>query len=90
MEIELTRISSDADVYDVRKAVAAVLHGPEFFDPNDKENKGRLPNFEIIMGKSPAGRIHNREDHSPCWLKPGTPITTYLYGRIPYTVRCSP
>jgi len=59
MEIELTRISFDADIYDVRKAVAAVLHGPDLFDLNDKENKGRVPNFEIIMGKSPAGRIHN-------------------------------
>jgi RNA-dependent RNA polymerase len=61
MEIELTRISFEADVYDVRKAVADVLHGPDLFDPNDKENKGRLPNFEIIMGISPAGRIHNRK-----------------------------
>jgi RNA-dependent RNA polymerase len=59
MEIELTRISFEADVYDVRKAVAAVLHGPDLFDPNDRENKGRVPNFEITMGKSPAGRIHN-------------------------------
>ena len=59
MEIELTNISFEASVYDVRKAVAAVLHGPDFFDPNNRENKGRLPNFEIIMGKSPAGRIHN-------------------------------
>jgi RNA-dependent RNA polymerase len=59
MEIELTRISFEADVYDVRKAVAAVLHGSDLYDPNDKENKGRVPNFDITMGKSPAGRIHN-------------------------------
>jgi RNA-dependent RNA polymerase len=59
MEIELTRISTEANVYDVRKAVAEVLHGPDLYDPNEKENKGRVPNFEIIMGKSPAGRIHN-------------------------------
>jgi len=59
MEIELTRISFEADVYDVRKTVAAVLHGPDLYDPNDRDNKGRVPNFEIIMGKSPAGRIHN-------------------------------
>jgi len=59
MEIELTNISFEADVYDVRKAVAAVLHSPDLYDPNDRKNKGRLPNFEIIMGKSPAGRIHN-------------------------------
>jgi hypothetical protein len=34
MEIELTRISFEADIYDVRKAVATVLHGPDLFDPN--------------------------------------------------------
>jgi RNA-dependent RNA polymerase len=59
MEFELTCIDSDATVYDVRKAVQEVLHGPELFDPNDKDNKGRKPNFEVVMGKSPAGRIHN-------------------------------
>ena len=59
MELELTRIDFDADVYDVRKAVQEVLHGPEFYDPNNKENKGRKPNFEVVMGTSPAGRSHN-------------------------------
>ena len=59
MEIELTRINIKADVYDVRKAVAAVLHGPDLYDPTNKENKGRVPNFEIIMGKGPAGHTHN-------------------------------
>jgi RNA-dependent RNA polymerase len=59
MEFDLKRISFDADVYDVRKAVALVLHGPELYDPNDKKNKGRKPNFEVIMGTSPAGRHHN-------------------------------
>ena len=59
MEIELTRISFEADVYDVRKAIAAVLHGPDLFDANDRENKGQVPNFEVIMGKGPAGCIHD-------------------------------
>lgn len=59
MELELTRIDFDADVYDVRKAVEVVLHGPDLYDPNDKDNKGRVPNFHIVMGISPAGRIHN-------------------------------
>ena len=59
MEIELTGIDFEADVYDVRKAVAAVLHGPDLYDPNDRENNGRVPNFEIVMGKSSVGRIHN-------------------------------
>ncbi len=59
MEIELSRISLDADIYDVHKAVAAVLHGPDLFDPSDEENEERVPNFEIIMGKGPASHIHN-------------------------------
>ena len=59
MEIELKRISFDADIYDIRKAVALVLHGPDLYDPNDKDNKGRKPNFEIVPGKSPAGRLHD-------------------------------
>ena len=59
MEIELRYIDLDADVYDVRKAVAAVLHGPDLYDPNDRENKGRVPNFEIVMDTDPAGHIHD-------------------------------
>ena len=59
MEIELSRINIKADVYDVRKAVAAVLHGPDLYNPSNEENKGRLPNFEIIMGKGSAGHTHN-------------------------------
>ncbi|KAI9446026.1 RdRP-domain-containing protein [Lactarius indigo] len=59
MDINLKRISFDADQYDVRKAVELVLHGPDLYDPNDKENKGRKPNFLVEMGESPAGRIHN-------------------------------
>ena len=59
MEIELTGIDFDADIYDVYEAVALVLHGPELYDPNDGRNKGRKPYFEIVLGESPAGRIHN-------------------------------
>ena len=59
MELELKRIDFDADIYDVRKAIQEVLHGPEFYDPNDKDNKGRKPNFQVVMGKSPAGRSHD-------------------------------
>ena len=59
MELELKWIHADADVYDVRKAVAAVLHGPDFYDPNDRDHKGRVPNFLIVMGESPAGHSHN-------------------------------
>jgi RNA-dependent RNA polymerase len=59
MEIDLRRIDFEADIYHVRKAVELVLHGPDLYDPNDKKYKGRKPNFEVVMGKSPAGRIHN-------------------------------
>ena len=59
MEIELKRISFDADEYDVRKAVELVLHGPDLYDPNDRENKGRKPNFQVQLVKSRAGRLHN-------------------------------
>ncbi|KAH9066237.1 RdRP-domain-containing protein [Lactarius vividus] len=61
MEIELKHISFDADVYDVRKAVELVLHGPDLYDPNDSESKGRKPNFLVVMDESPwtAGRPHN-------------------------------
>ena len=58
MEIQLKRISHDANVYDVRKSVELVLHGP-LYDANDKEHKGRKPNFQVVMGVSPAGRLHD-------------------------------
>ncbi|KAH8995451.1 RdRP-domain-containing protein [Lactarius akahatsu] len=61
MEIELKRISFYAEVYDVRKALELVLHGPDLHDPNDSENKGRKPNFLVVMGESPwtTGRSHD-------------------------------
>lgn len=59
MEIELKGIDRDADIYDIYEGVARVLHGPELYDPNDRRRKGRKPNFEIVPGESPAGRIHN-------------------------------
>jgi RNA-dependent RNA polymerase len=59
MEIDLNWISHDANVYDVRKSVELVLHGPDLYDPKDRENKGRKPNFQVVMGPSSAGRLHN-------------------------------
>ena len=59
MELELTYIDFDADVYAIRKAVEQVLHGPDLYDPNHPDNEGRKPNFEVVMGKSPTGRMHN-------------------------------
>jgi RNA-dependent RNA polymerase len=59
MEIELKGIDFDANIYDIYEAVELVLHGPDLYDPKDRENKGRKPNFEVVLGESPAGRIHN-------------------------------
>ncbi|KAH9989051.1 RNA dependent RNA polymerase-domain-containing protein [Russula compacta] len=59
MEIDIKAIDIGADIYDVRKAVELVLHGPDLYDPNDPKHKGRKPNFEVILNESPAGRIHN-------------------------------
>jgi RNA-dependent RNA polymerase len=59
MEFDIKAIDFGADVYDVRKAVELVLHGPDLYDPNDPKNKGRKPNFEVILGESPAGGIHD-------------------------------
>lgn len=59
MEIDIKAVHFDADVYDVRKAMELVLHSPDLYDPNDPKNKGRKPNFEVELGDSPAGRIHN-------------------------------
>ena len=56
MEIDLTWISRDASVYDVRKSVELVLHGPDLYDPMD----GRKPNFEVVMCQpESANRLHN-------------------------------
>ena len=59
MEFDIKAIDFDADVYDVRKALELVLHGPDLYDPNDPRNKGRKPNFEVVLHESPAGRIHD-------------------------------
>jgi RNA-dependent RNA polymerase len=59
MEFDIKAIDFGADVYDVRKAVELVLHGPDLYDPNDPKNKGRKPNFEVTLGESTIGRIHD-------------------------------
>lgn len=59
MEFDIKAIDFDADVYDVRKALELVVHGPDVYDPNNPRYKGRKPNFEVALGESPAGRIHN-------------------------------
>ena len=60
MEIDLSWITHDANVYDVRKSVELVLHGPDLYDPNNKVHKGRKPNFQVVMGEpESADRLHN-------------------------------
>jgi hypothetical protein len=59
MEFDIKAVDFGADVYDVRKAIELVLHGPDLFDPNDPRNKGRKPNFEVILGESTVGGIHD-------------------------------
>lgn len=70
MEIDIKAIDFRADVYDVQKAVEDVLHS-DLYDPNDPINKGRKPNFEVVLGESPAGRIHNGT---------GTLLVTFVVG----------
>ena len=60
MEIDLNWISHDANVYDVRKSVELVLHGPGLYHPDDGEHNGRKPNFQVVMGQpESADRLHN-------------------------------
>ena len=59
MEIELKNIDFDANVYDIYEALERILHGPELHHPNDRKTRGRKPRFEVVLGVSPAGRIHN-------------------------------
>jgi hypothetical protein len=58
MEFDIKAIDFDADVYDGRKALEIFLHG-DLYDPNKSRNKGRNPNFEVVLDESHAGRIHN-------------------------------
>jgi hypothetical protein len=55
VEIELTSIDSSADIFDVCRAVAAVLRGPYLYDPNDKN---RVLKYEIVMRRAPPGYNH--------------------------------
>ena len=75
MEIELKGIDFDADIYDIYDAVALVLHGPELYDPNDRTNKGRKPYFEIVLGESPVGWIHN----GTAFLRVSVGLGTHLF-----------
>ncbi|KAI9452160.1 RdRP-domain-containing protein [Russula earlei] len=64
MELQLTGIDYDANIYDIYKGVELVLHGPQFHDPTDRNYKNRKPYFEIVPGETrspgcPAGRTHN-------------------------------
>lgn len=61
MELALKYIDFEATKYDVQKAIEAVLHGPDLYDPEDPANKGRVPNFSVKLHESTAGRLHNGE-----------------------------
>ena len=61
MELALKYIDFEATKYDVQKAIEAVLHGPDLYDSEDPNNKGRVPNFSVVLKESPAGRLHAGE-----------------------------
>jgi len=55
MEFDITRIDYGASKFQVKKAIEAVLHGPELYDPNDPRWKGRVPNFLVHLHKNDSG-----------------------------------
>ncbi|VDB94968.1 unnamed protein product [Peniophora sp. CBMAI 1063] len=61
MELALKYIDFEATKYDVQKAIEAVLHGPDLYDPEDPNNKGRVPNFSVVLKESHVGRLHAGE-----------------------------
>ena len=80
MEIELKNIDFDASIYDIYEAMERVLHGPDFYDPKDRKNRGRKPRFEVVLGVSPAGRTHNGRAilFVPVWI--GKRLLRWLWG----------
>lgn len=57
MEFEIDRVSFDATHYDVRRAIARVVHSEEFYNANNP--KARPMNIEVILNPSDYGRAHN-------------------------------
>ena len=54
MEIEFSCIDLNANIYDVRKADAAVLNGPDLYcDPNDREIKAEFPILKSSCAQTP-------------------------------------
>lgn len=57
MEFDIDRVSFNATHYDVRRALAQVLHSEEFYNANDP--RARPMNIEVILNQSNAGRSHD-------------------------------
>lgn len=53
MELEVTHVHFDATVWDVKRAIGNVLHGPDFYDSNDP--KVRPINFKVQLNRGPGG-----------------------------------
>ena len=59
MELELKGIDFNATHYQVAKAFETVLHGRDFYDPDDPQTNGRPPNFRVKLNPSIAGGVGN-------------------------------
>jgi RNA-dependent RNA polymerase len=56
MDFEIWDVPRSATIYEIRKAFAAVLHSPEFFD--DEDPKARRMNFRVQMTDSDGAFSH--------------------------------
>jgi RNA-dependent RNA polymerase len=62
MEFDLYGVHTEASVWDVKKAVAQVLHenpGPDFFGYGGLPEQPRKLNFKVELGKGPGGVRNN-------------------------------
>ncbi|KAJ3536923.1 hypothetical protein NM688_g6770 [Phlebia brevispora] len=57
MEIEFRYVPYDATVWDVKRALGAVLHGDDFYDKSNP--KERPINFQVELNYNPQGFSHN-------------------------------
>ncbi|PCH37887.1 hypothetical protein WOLCODRAFT_65369 [Wolfiporia cocos MD-104 SS10] len=57
MEIEIVQIPSESNEWDVKRTIADVLHGDDFYNPTDPRD--RRVNFKISLNEGPAGMMHN-------------------------------
>ncbi|KAA1469188.1 RdRP-domain-containing protein [Dentipellis sp. KUC8613] len=61
MELELENVDRNASIYDVQRAIAAVLHGPDFYRPDatGPPSRQRVTNFKVELEPRPAGGVGN-------------------------------